>query len=149
MLMRAQDSKPENTKPQDTQQQVQEPPEEDQSFKPRTYDFNPLKASQSITAGNFYFDKKNYNAAKNRYVDATLYDPGNSEGFEKLGEAYEKMHDYKEALAAYKKLIELEPTSKEIPNIKKRAEKWPASVRPPADFFPAESKPSNAKSAKK
>ena len=70
VLIRAQDAKPPVAP-----QQVQEPPEEDNSFKPRTYDFNPLKASQSITAGNFYFDKKNYNAAKNRYVDATLYDP--------------------------------------------------------------------------
>lgn len=140
MLLRAQ-----NSKPQDTRQQVQEPPEEDQSFKPRTYDFNPLKAAQSITAGDFYFDKKNYNAAKNRYMDATLYDPGNGKGFEKLGEADEKMHDFKGAVAAYKKFLDLEPTSKEIAEIKKRAEKWPAAARPPADFFPADSTPAKAK----
>ena len=29
----------------------------------------------------------------------------------------------------------MEPTSKEIPVIKKRMEKWPASSRPPADFL--------------
>jgi tetratricopeptide (TPR) repeat protein len=142
LLLRAQDSRPQ-TAP-DTQQQVQEPPEEDQSFKPRTYDFNPLKASQSITAGNFYFDKKNYNAAKNRYVDATLYDPGNSEGFEKLGEAQEKLHNYKESLTAYKKFFELEPVSKEIAGIKKRMEKWPPSVRPPADFLAQDPKSSSS-----
>ncbi len=129
-LVRAQDSKPP-----ETPQQVQEPPEEDNSFKPRTYDFNPLKASQSITAGNFYFDKKNYSAAKNRYVDATLYDPGNGEAFQKLGEAQEKLHNFKAALEAYKKFFDMEPTSKEIPVIKKRMEKWPASSRPPADFL--------------
>jgi tetratricopeptide (TPR) repeat protein len=127
------------------QQQVQEPPEEDNSFKPKTYDFNPLKASQSITAGNFYFDKKNYSAAKNRYVDATLYDPGNGEAFEKLGEAQEKLHNFPASLTAYKKFIELEPASKEIAAIKKRMEKWPASARPPADFLASDSKSSYAK----
>ncbi len=142
VLVRAQDSKA-PAAPQ--QQQVQEPPEEDQSFKPKTYDFNPLKASQSITAGNFYFDKRNYSAAKNRYMDATLFDPGNGEAFDKLGEAYEKMHDFKAAIEAYKKFYELEPTSKEFAAIKKRIEKWPASAKPAGDPFPADSKPADAK----
>lgn len=146
-LLLAQAPKPADP-PADPQQQVQEPPEEDNSFKPRTYDFNPLKASQSITAGNFYFDKKNYSAAKNRYVDATLYDPGNSEAFEKLGEAQEKLHNFPAALDAYKKFFGMDPSSKEIAIIKKRMEKWPASSRPPADFLAADPK-ADAKDAKK
>jgi tetratricopeptide (TPR) repeat protein len=129
LLIRAQDAKPP-----ETPQQVQEPPEEDNSFKPRTYDFNPLQASRSITAGNFYFDKKNYPAAKNRYTDATLYDPGNGEAFEKLGEAQEKLRNFPAALTAYQKFFELEPASKEIAVIKKRMEKWPASARPRDDL---------------
>lgn len=144
----AQEPRGEAPKPQGPQQQEQEPPEEDNSFKPRTYDFNPLKASQSITAGNFYFDKKNYSAAKNRYVDATLYDPGNGEAFEKLGEAQEKLRNFAASLQAYKKFIELEPGSKEIAAIKKRMEKWPASSRPPADFL-AEPAKADAKDGKK
>ncbi len=105
---------------------MQEPPEEDQAFKPRTYDFNPLKAAQSITAGNFYFNKKNYAAAKGRYTDATLFDPGSSEAFEKLGEADEKLRDFTGARAAFAKYFEMEPTSKDAEAIKKRMEKWPA-----------------------
>jgi len=49
-----------------TEPQEQEPPEEDQSFKPRTYDFNPLKASKSVEAGDFYLKKGNLAAAKGR-----------------------------------------------------------------------------------
>ncbi len=131
LMMRAQDSRPPVAPATPgSPQQVQEPPEEDNSFKPRTYDFNPLKGAQNITVGNEYFKKGNYNAAKNRYMDATLYDPGNGEAFEKLGEAQEKLHNFAAALAAYQKYFELEPTSKEIVVIKKRMEKWPASARP-------------------
>jgi tetratricopeptide (TPR) repeat protein len=135
VLLRAQDPKPT-----DSPQQVQEPPEEDNSFKPKTYDFNPLQASRSITAGIFYFDKKNYAAAKNRFMDATLYDPGNGKAFEKLGEAQEKLRNFSAALTAYQKFFELEPTSKDIPEIKKRMEKWPASARPRDDSKSADSK---------
>lgn len=126
LLLRAQDPKPPATPA--APQQVAEPPEEDKSFQPKTYDFNPLKAAQSITAGNFYFNKKNYAAAKGRYMDATLYDPGSSEGYEKLGEAEEKLRNFTGARVAYAKFFEMEPTSKEIPIIKKRMAAWPPSA---------------------
>lgn len=100
-----------------------EPPEEDKDYKPRTYDFNPLKATKSITAGDFYFKKGNYAAAKGRYVDATLYDPGSAQAFEKLGEVEEKLHDLKAARVAYAKCIELDPNGKDIESVKKRLEK--------------------------
>jgi hypothetical protein len=46
---------------------VQEPPEEDASLKPREYDFNPLKANDSIQTGDYYFRRRNFAAAKVRY----------------------------------------------------------------------------------
>jgi tetratricopeptide (TPR) repeat protein len=111
------------------QPQEQEPPEEDQSFKPREYDFNPLKATSSIKAGDFYFKKGNYAAAKGRYKDATLFDPGSAEGFEKLGEASEKLHDSATARDAYAKYLELAPTAKDAEAIRKRMEKLPGSPK--------------------
>lgn len=108
-----------------TEPQEQEPPEEDQSFKPRTYDFNPLKATQSITAGNYYLKKGNLAAAKGRYKDATLYDPGSAEGFEKLGEVAERLHDFATARDSYAKYLELAPTAKDADAVKKRMEKLP------------------------
>lgn len=109
-----------------TEPQEQEPPEEDQSFKPRTYDFNPLKASKSVEAGDFYLKKGNLAAAKGRYKDATLYDPGSAEGFEKLGEVDEKLRDFAGARDAYAKYLELAPTAKDAEAVKKRMEKFPA-----------------------
>lgn len=126
---RAQDSKPPAGPSSQSQAQSQaqpqevEPPEEDKDYKPRTYDFNPLKATKSITAGDFYFKKGNYAAAKGRYVDATLYDPGSAQAFEKLGEVEEKLHDLKAARVAYAKCIELDPNGKDIESVKKRLEK--------------------------
>jgi len=126
--VRAQDSKapaaPPGSQSQAQPQEV-EPPEEDKDYKPRTYDFNPLKASKSITAGDFYFKKGNYAAAKGRYVDATLYDPGSAEAFEKLGDVEEKLHDVSAARVAYAKCIELDPKGKDVESVKKRLEKLP------------------------
>ena len=108
------------------QPQETEPPEEDEAFKKRTYDFNPLKASKSIEIGNEYFKKGNYAAAKGRYTDATLYDPGSAQAFEKLGEVEEKLHDVAAARQAYAKYLELSPTGKDAETVKKRMEKLPA-----------------------
>jgi tetratricopeptide (TPR) repeat protein len=107
------------------QPQEQEPPEEDQSFKPKTYDFNPLKATDSIRVGDYYFKKGSFAAAKGRYKDATLYDPGSAEAFEKLGEASEKLHDYATARDSYAKYLEMSPTAKDAEAVKKRMEKLP------------------------
>jgi len=107
--------------------QEQEPPEEDNSFKPKVYDFNPLKAKSSIDAGNYYFKKGNLAAAKGRYKDATLYDPGSAEAFGKLGEVAEKLRDFATARDSYAKYLELAPAAKDAEAVKKRMEKLPGS----------------------
>ena len=114
----------------DAQPQEQEPPEEDQSFKPREYDFNPLKASKSIETGDYYFKKGSLAAARGRYTDATLFDPGAALAFEKLGEVDEKLRDFAGARVAYTKYLELSPAAKDADAIKKRMEKFPRSSRP-------------------
>ena len=121
-----------------TQPQYTEPPEEDNSYTPRTYDFNPVKAKSSITAGNYYFKKGKFAAAKGRYQDATLYDPGSAEAFAKLAEAEEKLHDFPAARAAYAKYFQIDPAAKDAESIKKRMEKWPPP--PPVAAPPAASK---------
>lgn len=109
----------------------QEPPEEDQSFKPRVYDFNPLKAAKSVEIGDEYFKKGNYAAAKGRYQDATRYDPGSSQAFAKLCSADERLHDLAAARAACTKYLELEPAAKDAAAIKRRIEKWPVAPEAP------------------
>ena len=113
----AQQSKPEQAKP---EQQEQAPPEEDESLKPKEYAFNPLEAQHDVQIGNYYFKKGNYKAAMSRFHEATLWNPNYAEAYLRLGESEEKMRDNKAARQAYAKYLELAPDSKEAEAIKKK-----------------------------
>lgn len=119
---------PKDQAPPAAQEQEQEPPEEDASLKPESFDFNPLQAAKELDVGNQYMRKEKYSAAANRYKRATLYDPGSPEAFQRLGEAEEKLHNFDQARAAYSKYLELAKNAKDADSIKKRMAKWP----PPA-----------------
>ena len=108
-------------------QKEQEPPEEDESLRPKEYVLNPLQAAKEITAGNYYFKKGNYTAAARRYAEATRWDPGSEAAFLKLGEVYEKTQNYAAAREAYSKYLELSKDAKNIDAVKKRMAKWPRS----------------------
>lgn len=108
---------------------AQEPPEEDPSFQPRTYEFNPVKALNSLQAGDSYFGQGKYLPAKSRYTEATLYDPGSADAFRKLGEVDEKLRDFVGARAAYAKYFALQPAARDAAAIQKRIEKWPPPRR--------------------
>ena len=97
-----------------------EPPEEDESLKPKEYSFNPLEAQRDLRTGEYYFKKGNFKAAAKRFEEATLYDPNLADAFLRLGESREKLHDKKGAKAAYAKYLELKPDSKTAPSIKKK-----------------------------
>ena len=107
--------------------QPPEPPEEDESLAPKVYALNPVQAKKEITAGDYYFKKPNYSAAAKRYLEATRWDPGSAEGFRKLGESYEKLHQYGPAREAYTKFLGLAEDSKEKDAVQKKMAKWPAS----------------------
>lgn len=97
-----------------------EPPEEDESLRPKEYSFNPLEAQRDLRTGEYYFKKGNFKAAAKRFEEATLYDPNLADAFLRLGESREKLHDKKGAKAAYAKYLELKPDSKTAPSIKKK-----------------------------
>jgi tetratricopeptide (TPR) repeat protein len=101
-------------------QAEEEPPEEDQSFKPREYTLNPLEAEHNITKGNYYFKKGSYRAAASDYLEATRWDPNSAVAFLKLGEVREKMRDRQAAIDAYTKYLELAPDAKNAAEIKKK-----------------------------
>ena len=101
----------------------EEPPEEDASYLPKEYAFNPLQATKEISTGRYYMHKGNWKAARARFVEATRWNPGSAEGFLLLAEAHEKMSDRKAAKEAYQKYLEIEPKGKEAGTVKKRLEK--------------------------
>ena len=107
-------------KPQDPKGEVQEPPEEDTANAPKEYSFNPLQADKEMKIGEFYFKKKNYRAASNRFEEASKWNPGFGKAYFRLAEAKEKLHDMAAAKAAYKKYLEVEPDGKDAAAAKKK-----------------------------
>ncbi len=105
------------------QGQEQAPPEEDESLITKEYSFNPLQASKEIKVGLYYLKKGNNKAASQRFTEATRWDPTNAEGFLRLGEVKEKVHDKKAAAAAYAKYLEIAPDAKDAGDVKKRLER--------------------------
>ncbi len=134
LLLGQQSTKPPDTKPPDSKstdtkpvggKQVEEPPEEDEALIPKECVLNPLEADKNVKTGEFYFNKKKYHAAANRYKEATCWDPSSKEAFLKLGEVEEKLHNRGEARDAYEKYLALAPDAKNATEIKKKLEKLP------------------------
>ncbi len=97
-----------------------EPPEEDESLKPQVYTLNPIEAQKNVVVGDYYFKKGKYQPAQGRYTEATKWDPGSAEAFLKLGETDEKLHDRKGARTAYTQYLQISPTAKNAPEIRKK-----------------------------
>ena len=69
--------------------------------------FDPLGAEKDLEVGNFYFKKGNYDAAIERYEDATHKHVGYAKPYLLLGEAYDKKDDAENALKAYRQYLHL------------------------------------------
>jgi tetratricopeptide (TPR) repeat protein len=82
--------------------------------------FDPLHAQKSIDVGMFYLKKGNYDAAIDRFMDATRLQPKLAIPWKLLGEAYEKKHDNSDAIESYKKYLELFPSAADAARVKKR-----------------------------
>jgi tetratricopeptide (TPR) repeat protein len=110
----------ESKAPPKSQPQEQEPPEEDESLKPKEYAFNPLEAERDVKIGDFYFKKGDYKAAASRFREATKWNPAYAEAYLRLAKSEEKMKDQPAAREAYAKYLELAPDAKDAADIKKK-----------------------------
>jgi tetratricopeptide (TPR) repeat protein len=70
-----------------------------------TYD--PVRAQKSVEIGTFYMKRGNYDAAIERFEDATHFQPKLARSYALLGEAYEKTGDRDKALANYRKYLDV------------------------------------------
>jgi tetratricopeptide (TPR) repeat protein len=91
---------------------------EEEATKEKTY--NPIEAEKSVKIGDFYFKKKNYTAAIQRYVEALEYHPTLSVAYENLGKAYEKSNNYEKALEVYRDYVQKNPSSGKVPEFQSR-----------------------------
>jgi hypothetical protein len=83
--------------------------------KPKEYD--PLLAESNINIGNFYFKKKNYDAAFDRYAEALGYQPDSTKAREALQRACIR------ALEEHRTFLRKNPNAPESPGHRQRITK--------------------------
>jgi len=71
--------------------------------------WNPHKATKDIEVGDFYFKKKNYRAALDRYREALEYKPNDALANFRLGQCLEKMNQPQEARLHYEEYLKILP----------------------------------------
>jgi tetratricopeptide (TPR) repeat protein len=84
---------------------------------------NPLLAKENIDIGNFYFKRKNYTAAIQRYLDAIEYQPGSVQAHEALARAYEKSDQIAKAIDTCTDFIRKNPDSAQVPKFREKLNK--------------------------
>jgi Tfp pilus assembly protein PilF len=84
---------------------------------------NPLLANENIDIGDFYFKRKNYTAAKQRYLEAIEYQPGSIRAHEALARAYEKNDQIAKAIDTYTDFIRKNPDSPKVPQFQEKLNK--------------------------
>jgi hypothetical protein len=81
--------------------------------------FDPLHAQRSLDVGTFYLKKGSYDAAIDRFIEASNYQPNLAMPWRMLGEAYEKKRQYAKAVDAYNKYLRILPHAAGAAKIKK------------------------------
>ena len=71
--------------------------------------WNPLKAHKDIDVGDFYFKRKNYKAALERYKDALYYKDGDALASYRVAVCEEKLGDNTEARKYYEQYLKILP----------------------------------------
>jgi tetratricopeptide (TPR) repeat protein len=82
----------------DSNQEVQE-------FHP----YDPHRALKDIEVGDFYFKKKNYGAALDRYREALFYKPNDALANFRMAQAFEKLAELEDAAAHYQEYLRILP----------------------------------------
>jgi tetratricopeptide (TPR) repeat protein len=71
--------------------------------------WNPLKASKDIQVGDFYFRRKNYKAALERYKEALYYKNNDAVASFRLAVCQEKLGDKTEARKYFEQYLKILP----------------------------------------
>lgn len=91
--------------------------------------FDPYRAQKSIEIGTFYLKKGKYGAAIDRFREAARLDNRLAEPWKLMGEAYEKKHDDRKAVKAYKKYVAVFPHARDASKMKKHIGKLEKKIR--------------------
>jgi|SRR5579859_1445821 len=93
--------------------------------------WDPHKAAKDVEVGDFYFKKKNYRAAENRYREALYYKDNDAVATYRLAVCLEKMDQPDDARAEYESYLRILPHGPEADEATKAIErlKGPASAK--------------------
>jgi tetratricopeptide (TPR) repeat protein len=71
--------------------------------------WSPLKATKDLEVGDFYFKRRNYKAALERYKEALYYKDGDALASFRIAECDEKLGDKAEARKYYEQYLKILP----------------------------------------
>lgn len=72
--------------------------------------WNPHKAGKDVEVGDYYFKRKNYKAAEDRYREALFYKENDAEATFHLALCLQKMERPREALEQYQTYLKILPS---------------------------------------
>jgi tetratricopeptide (TPR) repeat protein len=95
--------------------------------------WNPHKAAKDIEVGDFYFKRKNYRAAEDRYREALLYKENDAVATFRVAVCLEKMEQPNEALKEYENYLKILPHGPQVEEAQKAIQrlKGPAASAKP------------------
>ena len=89
--------------------------------------WDPHKAAKDIEVGDFYFKKKNYRAALERYKEALVYKPNDALAEFHLAECFDKTGNSNEAITHYQEYLKILPHGPYAADAEKALQKLKAS----------------------
>ena len=90
--------------------------------------WDPHKAAKDIEVGDFYFKRKNYRAALERYKDALVYKPNDALAQFRLAECLDKTGNASEAITHYQEYLKILPHGPFAVDAQKALERLKASA---------------------
>ena len=82
---------------------------DDDSDVSEMHPWDPHKAAKDVEVGDFYYKRKNYRAAIDRYKEALVYKPNDAEATFRLAESQDKTGDSAEAITNYQAYLKILP----------------------------------------
>jgi tetratricopeptide (TPR) repeat protein len=89
--------------------------------------YDPHRALKDIEVGDFYFKKKNYRAALDRYREALFYKPNDALANFRLAQSFDKLNQSDDAVEHYEAYLRILPNGPLSEEAKKALEKLKAS----------------------
>ena len=97
--------------------------EEDAGDVQEFHPWDPHKAAKDVEVGDYYFKRKNYRAAEDRYREALLYKPNDVFAMFGLARSLEKLGEFDEARANYEGYLKILPEGPLAPEVHKGLER--------------------------